>query len=120
MIVRSALFAPAAVGVKLSLIVQVPGPLNGPPAEHWSKSNENGAFSAVMPEAPSTSKPASTVIETDFVTVVFSGTGPKSTLAGSADDAPAVPGSASSANAASSATPAEILVLIFLSPSLST
>ena len=38
------LAAPAVVGSKLSLIVQVPGPVKPPPAPQASKSNEKGGL----------------------------------------------------------------------------
>src|SRR3954469_23121922 len=73
----------AAVGRKLCLTLHVPGPVKPPPAPHVSKSNENGTL-IPDPDASCTTKPASTVIDTFRVEVVFSGTFPNATDEGTA------------------------------------
>src|SRR5205823_1687502 len=78
------LAGPVAVGVKDSWIMHVAGPVA---ATQAPPSKANGGFRAATPLAPPNSYPASTVIVTSRVTVVFTGTFPKATLGGLAANA---------------------------------
>src|SRR3954467_6125341 len=96
--------AAPAVGRKDCLTLHVPGPVNPPPAPHVSKSKLNGAL-IPLPEASSTRWPASTVIVTFCVTVVFKGTFPNGTLDGLALPARAEDGSRKAASTAAKTIP---------------
>src|SRR5438876_415367 len=96
-----AVAGPSDVGEKISLTLQAPGPAKEP--LQVSKLKEKGTL-IPLPEASSTSYPVSTVIETSRVTVVLIGTSPKSTVAGLADAALAIPGTASAAKTTAQST----------------
>src|SRR3954465_6921385 len=73
--------AVSAVGVNRCLTLHVPGPGKPPPAPQVSKSKTNGGL-IPDPDASWTWYPASAVIDTSRVTVVFSGTFPNAMVDG--------------------------------------